>query len=144
MLSLILADRPDEKPHRRCTVRMGIRVLQRCPVAVGHRGADSPPRASIEKSFMLSDGRVRLEAVLDRAHYRQGEPVHVKLSIHNHSRKTVRRIKVTFAILRSFFFGGAIWFAPPSKNKKQTHAYGGQCGIFFIAFHALTLYMFRT
>jgi Arrestin (or S-antigen), C-terminal domain len=89
-----LADRPDEKPHRRCTVRMGIRVLQRCPVAVGLRGADSPPRANIEKSFMLSDGRVRLEAVLDRAHYRQGEPVHVKLSIHNHSRKTVRRIKV--------------------------------------------------
>jgi len=52
---------------------------------------------------MLSDGRVRLEAVLDRAHYRQGEPVHVKLSIHNHSRKTVRRIK---ASLRQFFLQG--------------------------------------
>ncbi|XP_059482863.1 arrestin homolog [Neocloeon triangulifer] len=89
-----VADRPEEKPHRRCTVRMGIRVLQRCPVGVGHRGSGSPPRAAIEKPFMLSDGRVRLEAVLDRAHYRQGEPVHVKLSIFNQSRKTVRRIKI--------------------------------------------------
>ncbi|CAB3371492.1 Hypothetical predicted protein [Cloeon dipterum] len=89
-----VADRPEEKPHRRCTVRMGIRVLQRCPVDMNHRSSGSPPRASIEKPFMLSDGRVRLDAVLDRAFYRQGEAVHVKLSIHNHSRKTVRRIKI--------------------------------------------------
>jgi hypothetical protein len=124
-------------------VRMGIRVLQRCPVGVGLRGADSPPRANIEKSFMLSDGRVRLEAVLDRAHYRQGEPVLVKLSIHNHSRKTVRRIKVktmrmNFAIL---FFGGPISFSLKQKADARTHAKEGNV-VFFIAFYELTS-MFR-
>jgi uncharacterized protein (DUF58 family) len=131
-------------------VRMGIRVLQRCPVAVGLRGADSPPRANIEKSFMLSDGRVRLEAVLDRAHYRQGEPVHVKLSIHNHSRKTVRRIKVKTIDISEFRHsflgergGGTSQldsFLSKTKSRR-TRAKEGNVA-YFIAFYELTS-MFR-
>ncbi|XP_012548031.1 phosrestin-2-like isoform X1 [Bombyx mandarina] len=52
-----------------------------------------PPRATVEKPFLLSDGRVELEAWLDKAMYSHGEPVKVSVAVANHSSKTVRRIK---------------------------------------------------
>ncbi|XP_045510115.1 arrestin homolog [Colias croceus] len=54
----------------------------------------TPPRASVEKPFLLSDGRVELEAWLDKATYSHGEAVNVSVVIANHSSKTIRRIKV--------------------------------------------------
>lgn len=53
-----------------------------------------PPHATIDKPFLLSDGRVSLEASLDKAIYSHGEPVRVRVRVHNASGKTVRRIKV--------------------------------------------------
>ncbi|KAG7303917.1 hypothetical protein JYU34_010830 [Plutella xylostella] len=53
----------------------------------------APPRAAVEKPFLLSDGRVELEAWLDKATYSHGESLHVGLVVANHSSKTVRRIK---------------------------------------------------
>ncbi|XP_049885705.1 arrestin homolog [Pectinophora gossypiella] len=52
-----------------------------------------PPRAAVEKPFLLSDGRVELEAWLDKATYSHGESISVSVMIANHSSKTVRRIK---------------------------------------------------
>ncbi|XP_072935257.1 arrestin homolog [Epargyreus clarus] len=54
----------------------------------------TPPRATVEKPFLLSDGRVELEAWLDKATYSHGESIHVGVIVSNHSSKTVRRIKV--------------------------------------------------
>ncbi|KAJ8734550.1 hypothetical protein PYW08_013800 [Mythimna loreyi] len=53
-----------------------------------------PPRATVEKPFLLSDGRVELEAWLDKPTYSHGESIRVGVIVGNHSSKTVRRIKV--------------------------------------------------
>ncbi|CAH2100318.1 unnamed protein product [Euphydryas editha] len=53
----------------------------------------APPRATVEKPFLLSDGRVELEAWLDKATYSHGESIAVSVVISNNSSKTVRRIK---------------------------------------------------
>ncbi|KAK9496482.1 hypothetical protein O3M35_013244 [Rhynocoris fuscipes] len=92
------ADKPDEKLHRRSTVRMGIRVVQ----MNGSVGTElitdpentKPPHATVDKPFLLSDGRLQLEASLDKAIYCHGDPIIVNVAIQNHSNKTVRRIKV--------------------------------------------------
>lgn len=52
------------------------------------------PQATSEKPFLLSDGKVTLEANLDKAIYTHGDPVHVNISVRNTSKKVVRRIKV--------------------------------------------------
>ncbi|CAF4836625.1 unnamed protein product [Pieris macdunnoughi] len=54
----------------------------------------APPRVAVEKPFLLSDGRVELEAWLDKATYFHGESINVSVLITNHSSKTIRRIKV--------------------------------------------------
>ncbi|XP_031367811.1 phosrestin-2-like isoform X2 [Apis dorsata] len=122
-----IADRADEKLHRKTTVRMGIRVIQRTtkpplpatntysvPVSASPSRDQSckarvsfvqnheitedeenmGPRAAVEKPFLLSDGRVGLEARLDRAIYAHGDPITVHVNVNNNSSKTVRRIKV--------------------------------------------------
>ena len=101
----VAAERPDEKTHRRSTVRMGIRVVQRClpnlevtpssPAPSIEQLEEPPPHAAVEKPFLLSDGRVELEASLDKAVYSHGEPILVNTAVHNNSSKTVRRIKVS-------------------------------------------------
>ncbi|XP_041974156.1 arrestin homolog isoform X2 [Aricia agestis] len=53
----------------------------------------APPRVAVEKPFLLSDGRVELEAWLDKATYSHGESVVVSVLVSNNSSKTVRRIK---------------------------------------------------
>ncbi|KAM3966488.1 LOW QUALITY PROTEIN: phosrestin-2 [Aphomia sociella] len=53
----------------------------------------APPRVTVEKPFILSDGRVELEAWLDKATYFHGESVKCSVIIANHSSKTVRGIK---------------------------------------------------
>lgn len=52
------------------------------------------PHAAVEKPFLLSDGRVGLEAKLDRAIYAHGESITVHVYVSNNSNKSVRRIKV--------------------------------------------------
>lgn len=89
------ADRSDEKLHRRSTVRMGIRVVQMpsgtedMPEVEG-----TPPHAAAEKQFILSDGKLKLEASLNKSVYHHGDPVIVSVAVHNNSNKTVRRLKV--------------------------------------------------
>ena len=56
-----------------------------------------PPHASVDKPFLLSDGKVELEASLNKAIYHHGEPVLVTVTVRNNSGKTVRRIKVKTA-----------------------------------------------
>ncbi|KOC66054.1 Phosrestin-1 [Habropoda laboriosa] len=60
-------------------------------LAVSENGG---PHAAVEKPFLLSDGRVGLEARLDRAMYAHGDSIAVHVSVNNNSSKTVRRIKV--------------------------------------------------
>ncbi|CAH0559664.1 unnamed protein product [Brassicogethes aeneus] len=52
------------------------------------------PTATVEKPFLLSDGKVCLTASLDKAIYSHGEEIQINVKIQNNSNKTVRRIKV--------------------------------------------------
>ncbi|KAG8264070.1 hypothetical protein J6590_019414 [Homalodisca vitripennis] len=90
------AERADEKLHRRSTVRMSIRVVQQAPSIPSPEcpSTIAPPHASADKPFLLSDGKVELEASLDKAVYCHGDTVLVNVAIHNNSNKTVRRVKV--------------------------------------------------
>lgn len=54
----------------------------------------SPPHATIEKQFLLSDGRIALEARLDRAVYAHGDSITVDVNVTNNSSKSVKRIEV--------------------------------------------------
>ncbi|XP_070154992.1 phosrestin-2 [Polyergus mexicanus] len=124
-----VAERADERLHRKATVRMGIRVIQRTvkpplpsttmysvPLSqvpsIGSRiqgcktrvefaeneiiedDENVGPRAAVEKPFLLSDGRIGLEARLDRAIYAHGDSITVHINVSNNSSKSVRRIKV--------------------------------------------------
>lgn len=83
---------------------MGIKVVQmasapppptptpRCEQPKGWR--QKGPQASSEKPFLLSDGKVTLEANLDKSIYTHGDPIHVSINVMNTSKKVVRRIKV--------------------------------------------------
>ncbi|XP_028050485.1 arrestin homolog isoform X2 [Monomorium pharaonis] len=135
-IRVYVAERADERLHRKTTVRMGIRVIQRatkpplpsttCSVppstmysvppfqesSAGSRVQGSKARvalaeneiieddenvgahAAVEKPFLLSEGRVRLEAGLDHAIYEHGDSINVHVNVNNTSNKSVRRIKV--------------------------------------------------
>ena len=94
MYVLFVADRADEKLHRRSTVRMGIRVVQ-VPSGAEDLPMGTPPQAFAEKHFLLSDGKLKLEASLNKKVYYHGDPVLVNLLLQNNSNKTVRRLKVS-------------------------------------------------
>ncbi|GJQ72588.1 hypothetical protein Trydic_g1253 [Trypoxylus dichotomus] len=53
-----------------------------------------PPHAMVEKPFLLSDGRIELEAQLNKGIYYHGEEILVSISVRNNSNKSIRRIKV--------------------------------------------------
>uniref|UniRef100_A0A6P4FHH2 Uncharacterized protein LOC108052090 n=1 Tax=Drosophila rhopaloa TaxID=1041015 RepID=A0A6P4FHH2_DRORH len=60
-------------------------------VSVGPCGG---PQGSVDKPFLLHDGRVGLRASLDKGWYTHGEDVNVTVNIRNDSRKTVRKVRV--------------------------------------------------
>lgn len=53
-----------------------------------------PPQATVEKQFLLSDGKVVLEGSLNKGIYYHGEDVQVTVNVRNNSSKTIKRIKV--------------------------------------------------
>lgn len=61
------------------------------------------PCAIIEKQFLLSDGKIYLEASLDKAIYYHGEDIEITVDIRNNSNKTIRRIKVGNSVFLFFF-----------------------------------------
>ncbi|KYN30450.1 Arrestin, lateral eye [Trachymyrmex septentrionalis] len=110
-----VAERADERLHRKTTVRMGIRVIQRATkpplpsttmysvplsrepsTGLKIQGSKTRvtlaeneiieddenvgPHAAVEKPFLLSDGRVRLEAGLDHAIYEHGDLINVHVN----------------------------------------------------------------
>ncbi|KAK7605469.1 hypothetical protein V9T40_007327 [Parthenolecanium corni] len=95
------AHRTDEKQHRRNTVRMGIRVIQRATVPPKSSSSmsqqpsceENPPHVTLNKQFLLSDGKIKLEASLDKAVYSHGDSIQVSVSIINETKKSIRRLK---------------------------------------------------
>lgn len=56
---------------------------------------ENPPHAILTKQFLLSDGKVKLEALLDKAAYAHGDSIEVTVSILNDSKKYIRGLKVS-------------------------------------------------
>lgn len=79
-----------DRAHRRSAVSLGIRKIQYAPIKLGKQ-----PTSLVRKSFLLSPGELELEATLDKQVYHHGEQIAVNISIHNHSNKFVKKIKVS-------------------------------------------------
>ncbi|XP_054719336.1 arrestin, lateral eye-like [Uloborus diversus] len=89
-LKLFVAENKEEKPHRRNSVSMAIRKLQyHTPGPLNRQ-----PSALVTKGFVLSPGKLQLEVTLDKEYYFHGEKIAVHLVVTNHSKKTIRNIRV--------------------------------------------------
>uniref|UniRef100_A0A3B4BBY2 Beta-arrestin-1 n=1 Tax=Periophthalmus magnuspinnatus TaxID=409849 RepID=A0A3B4BBY2_9GOBI len=84
------AENPEEKIHKRNSVRLVIRKVQYAPEKPGPQ-----PTAETTRLFLMSDKPLHLEASLDKQVYYHGEPISVNVHVTNNTNKTVRRIKVS-------------------------------------------------
>jgi beta-arrestin len=89
-LKTYVADNPDEKPHKRNSVRLAIRKLTYAPEEPAPQ-----PSAEATKEFMMSAGNLRLEASLDKEKYYHGESIAVNVLVDNNTSKTVKKIKIS-------------------------------------------------
>jgi len=89
-MQLYVADRKEERPHRRNSVNFAVRKVQFSP----SEGNNRQPQTLVSKSFTLSPGKLNLEARLERGIYSHGQQVQAHLSINNASKKTVKNMKV--------------------------------------------------
>ncbi|XP_045588910.2 arrestin homolog isoform X1 [Procambarus clarkii] len=88
-LRIFVGENPEDKPHKRSSIRMGMKLYQ---MASGAEVA--LPYAAASKPLLLADGQVEVEATLDKAVYERDEQVNVNVSVTNHSSRNVRRIKI--------------------------------------------------
>ncbi|GIY53679.1 arrestin, lateral eye [Caerostris darwini] len=89
-LKLFIAENKEEKPHRRNSVSMAIRKLQYFQPGPLVR----QPSTMVSKGFVLSPGKLQLEVTLDKEYYFHGDKIAVQMVVTNHSKKTIRNIKV--------------------------------------------------
>jgi len=89
-LRVFVAEKADEKQHKRNSVTLAVRKIQFAPL---DRCSSRQPSTLVSKGFTLSSGKLNLEVNLERDLYYHGESVTANLSINNASRKTVKHIK---------------------------------------------------
>ncbi|XP_071523343.1 arrestin homolog [Panulirus ornatus] len=87
-LRLYVADRKEEKPHKRNSVSFAVRRVQFANLRLSSR----QPQTLVSKGFTLSPGRLNLEVSLTREVYSHGQSIDGHLSINNSSKKTVKTI----------------------------------------------------
>ncbi|KAK8727386.1 hypothetical protein OTU49_009850 [Cherax quadricarinatus] len=88
-LRLYVADRKQEKPHKRNSVGFAVRKVQYALAELSAR----QPQTTVTKSFTFSPGKLTMEVSLDRGMYFHGQVVEARLNISNASKKTVKNIK---------------------------------------------------
>ncbi|KAF7236610.1 Beta-arrestin-1, partial [Varanus komodoensis] len=84
------AENPEEKIHKRNSVRLVIRKVQYAPERPGPQ-----PMAETTRQFLMSDKPLHLEASLDKEIYYHGEPINVNVHATNNTNKTVKKIKIS-------------------------------------------------
>ncbi|XP_043211685.1 arrestin homolog [Amphibalanus amphitrite] len=77
-----------EKPLRRASVRMTVRLCQLPPPSCG-----PAPRNAVLKQFLLSGGRVHLEVSLQKEVFVQEQSIAFRVFVNNGCKRTVRKIK---------------------------------------------------
>ncbi|CAG02160.1 unnamed protein product, partial [Tetraodon nigroviridis] len=90
------AENPEEKIHKRNSVRLVIRKVQYAPEKPGPQ-----PTAETSRQFLMSDKLLHLEASLDKQIYYHGEPISVNVHVTNNTNKTVKKMKVSGMFLIS-------------------------------------------
>ncbi|ROT61830.1 Arrestin-like [Penaeus vannamei] len=86
---LYVADRKEERPHKRNSVGFAVRKVQyACPGS-----SNRQPQTLVSKGFTLSPGRLNLEVTLPQDVYFHGQPIEATLSVNNVSKKTVKNMK---------------------------------------------------
>ena len=89
-LKAFVGEAQDDKPHKRNSVRLAIRKIMYAPSKQGEQ-----PSTEVSKNFMMSPGKLHLEASLDKELYHHGENIAVNVHITNNSNRTVKKIKVS-------------------------------------------------
>lgn len=89
-LKVYVAEKEDDQPQKRSSVRMMIRKLTYAPNEIGPQ-----PSIELSRDFLMNLGSLRVEASLDKHKYYHGEIIFVNILIDNNSNKTVKRIKVS-------------------------------------------------
>nr|BAC76419.1 beta-arrestin [Halocynthia roretzi] len=89
-LKTYVGDEPEEKLHKRNSVRLAIRKVQYAPDKQGPQ-----PSAEVRKDFMMSEKPLCLEASLDKELYYHGEKINVNVQVTNNSSKTVKKVKIS-------------------------------------------------
>ncbi|XP_063701645.1 beta-arrestin-1 isoform X2 [Culicoides brevitarsis] len=89
-LKAFVGETPDDKPHKRNSVRLAIRKIMYAPSKLGEQ-----PSVEVSKEYMLKPNKIHLEASLDKELYHHGESLSVNVHIANNSSKTVKKIKVS-------------------------------------------------
>lgn len=88
-IKAFVGENEEDKGHKRSQVSLTIKKLQYAPASRGRR----LPSSLVSKGFTFSQGKINLEATLDREIYYHGEKVAATVVITNNSRKTVKNIK---------------------------------------------------
>lgn len=87
---IYVAENENDKGHKRSAVSLAIKKLQYAPPTRGRR----LPSSLVSKGFTFSQGKLNLEATLDKEIYYHGEKVTANVIVTNNSRKAVKNIKV--------------------------------------------------
>lgn len=87
-LKLYVADRKEERPHKRNSVSFAVRKVQ-----YASEGSNRKPQTMVSKSFMLSPGKLNLEVNLDHDVFFHGQTIEANMIINNASKKTVKGVK---------------------------------------------------
>ncbi|XP_076043453.1 arrestin homolog [Oratosquilla oratoria] len=88
-LRLYVADKKEERPHKRNSVAFAVRKVQFAALESTKR----QPQTLVSKSFTLSPGKLNLEVSLAKDVYYHGQQIEATLSINNASKKTVKGLR---------------------------------------------------
>ena len=88
-LKAFVGETPEDKPHKRSSVRLAIRKVMYAPSKPGDQ-----PSVEVSKEFIMSPSKLHLECSLDKELYHHGEKISVNVHIQNNSNKAVKKIRV--------------------------------------------------
>ncbi|KAK2706135.1 beta-arrestin-1-like [Artemia franciscana] len=89
-LKVYVAETPEEKPHKRNSIRLAIRKIMYAPAKQGEQ-----PSIEVSKEFIMCPNKLNLEATLDKELYYHGEKIAVNVYIQNNSNKPVKKVKIS-------------------------------------------------
>ena len=85
------------KSQRGSQVRMALRLVQYASLELQRTPA---PKLTLDKHFLLREGKLKVDVSLDRKWHQYDQPIGVSIRVHNGSSRNVRKIRVNRFVLR--------------------------------------------